>query len=83
MKRNIKEFLTWFETPTYGQKPLNVGEDFVKYKPPRNDFSEGHMKNIGKYQAGELFSRTSRLREIPEDWNAQEVKVCKARTLHR
>jgi len=71
--KRVLDFFGIWETPTY--RLANVGEDFVKYKPKENDFSEAYMKNfISQYQAGDLYPDL-KTEQIPEDWNAQEVKV--------
>ena len=55
-------------------------EDFVKYKPDNPDFSEESLRGfIEQFLAGEL-TPDLKSEALPEDWDAQQVKVRDLRT---
>jgi len=71
--KRVLDFFGIWTTPTF--RIANVNEDFVKYKPAEDDFSEEYMRNfVSQYKAGELFPDL-KTEEVPEDWDANDVKV--------
>ena len=60
------------EVPTFR---LSAGDDMVKFKPENKDFSEENIRSfIQSWKDGKLQPHL-KSDEVPEDWNAGEVKV--------
>jgi len=71
--KRVLDFFGIWDTPTF--RIANVQEDFVKYKPETNDFSEESIRKfVEAYLAGSL-TPDLKTANLPEDWDAAPVKV--------
>jgi len=71
--KRVLDFFGIWDTPTF--RIANVQQDFVKYKPETNDFSEENLRGfVEKYLAGSLVPDL-KTAELPQDWDAAPVKV--------
>jgi len=71
--KRVLDFFGIWDTPTF--RIANVQEDFVKYKPEANDFSEESIRKfVELYLAGSLVPDL-KTADLPEDWDSTPVKV--------